>query len=81
MTTPANDHNKPSPSDTPTDRPNDNGNEVVKKEEDKDYNQEDANFGNIAKQRAEDEEPVNPVKTPPDEFADPEKDNPPVSGK
>ena len=78
MTEPANSSNKPSPSDTPTERPNDNGGEVVKKEEDKDYNADDADFGNVAKQRAEDEEPVNPVKTPPDEFADPEKDNPPA---
>jgi len=78
MTTPANSHNKPSPSDTPTERPDDNGGEAVKRKEDEDYNKEDADFGNIAQQHEQEEEPVNPIKTPPDEFADPEKDNPPV---
>lgn len=78
MTTPANSHQKPSPSDTPTERPDDNGNKAVKKQEDEEYHQDDANFGNVAKKHEEDEEPVKPIKTPPDEFQDPEKDNPPV---
>jgi len=78
MTEPANSSNKPSPSDTPTERPNDNGGEVVKRKEDKDYNEDDADFGDVAKSHEQSEEPVNPIKTPPDEFADPEKDNPPV---
>ncbi len=77
MSTPANQHSKPSPSDTPTDRPDDNGGKAVEKREDQQYHQDNANFGNVAKQREEDEEPVKPVKTPPDEFQDPEKDNPP----
>lgn len=81
MTQPANSHNKPSPSDTPTDRPDDNGGKAVKKPVDKDYNEEEADFGNVAGQRAKDEEPVNPIKNPPDEFADPEKDNPPIPKK
>jgi hypothetical protein len=77
MSEPANQHSKPSPSDTPTDRPDDNGGKAIKKPEDKDYQQKDVDLGNVAKQREEDEEPVKPVKTPPDEFKDPEKDNPP----
>lgn len=81
MTTPANSHNKPSPSDTPTERPKDNGGEAVKRREDEEYHADDANFGNVAKKHEQDEEPVNPIKTPPDEFADPEKDNPPVPEK
>ncbi|MVN90759.1 hypothetical protein [Mucilaginibacter aquatilis] len=78
MHQPANEHDKPSPSDTPTDRPNDNGGKAVKKSEDEDYDKDNANFGNVAKTRENSEEPVNPIKTPPDEFQDPEKDNPPV---
>ncbi|WP_345950413.1 MULTISPECIES: hypothetical protein [unclassified Mucilaginibacter] len=78
MTTPANSHNKPSPSDTPTDRPDDNGNKTVRREEDEEYHADNADFGNVAKQHEQDEEPVNPIKTPPDEFQDPEKDNPPI---
>ena len=37
MTTPANDPDKPSPADTPTDRPNDNGGESKVRKEDKRY--------------------------------------------
>lgn len=77
MPQPANEHDKPSPSDTPTDRPDDNGGKAVKKPEDEDYDKDNANFGNVAKTRENSEEPVNPIKTP-DEFQDPEKDNPPV---
>jgi hypothetical protein len=79
MTEPANSSNKPSPSDTPTERPDDNGNKVIKRHEDEEYHGDDADFGNVAKKHEQDEEPVNPIKTPPDEFADPEKDNPPVN--
>ncbi len=78
MPQPANEHDKPSPSDTPTDRPDDNGGKAVKKPEDEDYDKDNANFGNVAITRENSEEPVNPIKTPPDEFQDPEKDNPPV---
>lgn len=67
MTKPANDSNKPSPSDTPTDRPADNGHKSVVKKEDKEYHKDNANFGNVDKQRRNDEEPVNPIKTPPTE--------------
>jgi hypothetical protein len=78
MTNPANSHQKPSPSDTPSDRPDDNGGKVIKRPEDEEYHHDDADFGDVAKQYEEREEPVNPITTPPDEFKDPEKDNPPV---
>jgi hypothetical protein len=41
------------------------GDKVVKKSEDKDYNKEEAGFKDPAKRRETDEQPVNPVKTPP----------------
>lgn len=43
----------------------DKGDKVVKKPEDKDYTQEEAGFKNPAKQREEDEQPVNPIKNAP----------------
>jgi len=41
------------------------GDKAVKQPEDKDYNAEEANFKNPAKQREQSEQPVNPIKTPP----------------
>lgn len=41
------------------------GDKVVKKTEDKDYNQEDADFKDPAKRREESEQPVHPVKKAP----------------
>ena len=41
------------------------GDKAVKKPEDKDYTEEDANFKNVAKQKELGEQPVNPIKTPP----------------
>lgn len=41
------------------------GDKAVKKPEDKDYNQEEANFKNPAKKREESEQPVHPVKKEP----------------
>jgi len=41
------------------------GDHAVKKPEDKDYTEEEANFKNPAKRRETEEQPVNPVKTPP----------------
>jgi hypothetical protein len=67
MTNPANEHNKPSPSDTPSDRPDDNGGKAIIRPEDKEYHDEQADFGNVAQQHENDEEPVNPITTPPDE--------------
>lgn len=40
-------------------------NEAVVKPEDKVYTRNEANFTNSAKRRETDEQPVNPVKTPP----------------
>ncbi|MCC8410441.1 hypothetical protein LJ707_15975 [Mucilaginibacter sp. UR6-1] len=67
MTKPANDHQKPSPSDTPTDRPADNGHESVKKKEDKVYKANEPEQENIAKQHENEEQPVDPIKNPPAE--------------
>ncbi|MBE9584804.1 hypothetical protein IM792_10130 [Mucilaginibacter sp. JRF] len=67
MTKPANDHQKPSPSDTPTHRPADDGNEAVKKKEDKTYKGDEPQQENIAKEREKEEQPVDPVKNPPAE--------------
>lgn len=67
MTKPANDPHKPSPSDTPTERPDDNGHKSIVEQEDKEYHKDNVNFGNVNKKHREDEEPVNPIKTPPTE--------------
>jgi hypothetical protein len=67
MTKPANSKDKASPSDTPTDRPNDNGNETVVHREDRDYNAEEPHGGDIAKKRENEEQPVAPIKMPPAE--------------
>jgi hypothetical protein len=67
MTKPANAKDKASPSDTPTDRPNDNGNEAVVHRKDKEYNADEPHDGDIAKKRENEEQPVNPVKNPPNE--------------
>jgi hypothetical protein len=65
MTTPANDHDKPSPSDTPTKRPTDEGHESVVKKEDKQYNADEPQQENVAKRYEKEEQPVNPVKHAP----------------
>lgn len=43
------------------------GDKVVKKPEDEDYQKEEADFKNPAKQREEGEQPVHPVKKAPKE--------------
>jgi hypothetical protein len=73
MTKPANDHNKPSPSDTPTERPADNGHKSVVKKEDKQYHADEPEQENVAKYYENSEQPVTPVKNPP------KKDQPDVS--
>jgi hypothetical protein len=67
MTTPANDHDKPSPSDTPTHRPTDEGHKSVVKKEDKQYDADEPQQENVAKKYEKEEQPVNPVKHPPKE--------------
>ncbi|AMR31331.1 hypothetical protein A0256_07785 [Mucilaginibacter sp. PAMC 26640] len=67
MTTPANNHSKPSPSDTPTERPADNGRESVVKKEDKEYHADEPQQENIAKRYENEEQPVSPNKEAPKE--------------
>ena len=67
MTKPANTTDKPSPSDTPTDRPHDNGYKSVVKKEDKKYTADQPHGGDIAKKHEKEEQPVNPGTQPPAE--------------
>jgi hypothetical protein len=67
MTKPANSTDKPSPSDTPTHRPADNGHKSVVHNSDKSYKEDEPHGGNIAKKHENEEQPVNPVKNPPAE--------------
>ena len=67
MTKPANSKDKPSPADTPTERPDDNGGKAKVEKTDKEYDGENANFGNIQKKAEEQEQPVMPVKDAPKE--------------
>lgn len=41
------------------------GDKAVKKPEDKEYTEEEADFKNVAKKRENQEQPVHPIKTPP----------------
>lgn len=65
MTKPANSHNKPSPSDTPSRRPADNGHKSVVKKQDKQYHADEPEQENVAKLRENDEQPVHPIKKAP----------------
>lgn len=67
MTKPANSHNKPSPADTPTKRPQDDGHKSVVKRPDKVYHADEPHGGEIAKKHEQEEQPVEPVKSPPKE--------------
>jgi hypothetical protein len=58
MTKPANSKDKPSPSDTPTRRPHDEGGKAKKKPEDKRYNARQPHGGDIAKRWENEEQPV-----------------------
>ena len=60
MTKPANSKDKPSPADTPTDRPEDNGHKSVVKSEDKQYKADKPHGGDIAKKHEKEEQPVHP---------------------
>ena len=60
MTKPANSTDKPSPSDTPTKRPADNGHKSVVKKSDKQYHADDPHGGDIAKKHEKEEQPVHP---------------------
>lgn len=63
----ANSHDKPSPSDTPTERPKDNGHKSVVKKEDKEYHADEPKKENIAKRYENEEQPVHSVKKAPKE--------------
>jgi hypothetical protein len=65
MTKPANDSDKPSSADTPTDRPNDEGHKSIVKKQDKEYHADEPEQENIAKRYENEEQPVKPIKTPP----------------
>jgi hypothetical protein len=67
MTKPANSTDKASPSDTPTDRPNDNGGKSKVRREDKQYDSDQPHGGDIANKHEKEEQPVSPNKTPPTE--------------
>jgi hypothetical protein len=64
MTTPANSKDKPSPADTPTHRPNDNGGKSIV-DADENYATRKLRRPSIAEQRERDEQPVEPIKNPP----------------
>jgi hypothetical protein len=67
MTKPANDHDKPSPSDTPTERPADNGHKSVTKHEDNEYHADEPQQEDVAGYYENREQPVTPIKDPPKE--------------
>ena len=58
----ANDHDKPSPADTPTHRPHDNGHKSVVKKQDKEYHADEPANENVAKRHENEEQPVHSVK-------------------
>ncbi|HEY4196139.1 MAG TPA: hypothetical protein VGM63_11425 [Mucilaginibacter sp.] len=60
MTKPANSKDKPSPSDTPTNRPNDNGGKSKVRKADKEYDAKKPHGGDIANKHEKEEQPVNP---------------------
>ena len=60
MTKPANSKNKPSPADTPTKRPADNGGKSKVHHEDKTYHAHNPHGGNIANKHEKEEQPVHP---------------------
>ncbi|RCH54955.1 hypothetical protein DJ568_10805 [Mucilaginibacter hurinus] len=67
MTKPANSTDKPSPSDTPTKRPDDDGGESKVRKEDKQYHADEPHDENVAKKREREEQPVEAIKNPPNE--------------
>lgn len=67
MTKPANSPDKPSPSDTPTHRPHDEGHKAKRHQSDKQYHAKNPHGGDIAKKHEKEEQPVSPIKNPPKE--------------
>ncbi len=66
MTKPANSKDKPSPADTPTSRPNDNGGKAIVGN-DENYTKHKLEKNNIAQKHEKEEQPVEPIKNPPAE--------------
>ena len=67
MIKPANSRHKPSPSDTPSHRPHDEGDKAVRHQSDTHYHADKPHGGDIAKKHEKEEQPVSPVKNPPKE--------------
>jgi hypothetical protein len=67
MTKPANSTDKPSPSDTPTHRPQDNGGKSKVSKEDRTYNADKPHGGEIAIKHEKEEQPVHSVNKAPKE--------------
>jgi hypothetical protein len=65
MTKPANSKDKPSPADTPSDRPNDQGGKAKVRKTDKEYHADKPHGGNIAGRHETEEQPVQPVTRAP----------------
>ena len=65
MTKPANDTDKPSPADTPTDRPDDNGHKSKLRNADKQYDADEPQNHDIAKRYENEEQPVHSVNGTP----------------
>lgn len=60
MKKPANSIDKPSPADTPTRRPHDNGGKSKVRNADKEYHADNPHGGDIAKKHEKEEQPVHP---------------------
>lgn len=63
----ANSSDKPSPSDTPTHRPYDAGGKSKVRSVDEQYHADQPHGGDISKKHEREEQPVDPVKSPPKE--------------
>ncbi|OCX54672.1 hypothetical protein BEL04_10630 [Mucilaginibacter sp. PPCGB 2223] len=57
---PANNPNKPSPADTPTHRPHDEGHKSIVKKQDKQYKGKEPHTGDITQKHEKEEQPVHP---------------------
>ena len=65
MTKPANSKDKPSPADTPTERPDDNGGKAKIRKTDKAYQADQPEQEDIAARYENEEQPVKPVTDAP----------------
>ena len=65
MTKPANSRDKPSPADTPSDRPDDKCGKAKVRKTDKEYDADKPHGGNVAGRHETEEQPVQPVTRTP----------------